>query len=537
MQELTAPPQTTSPYTPMGGSNMPSNTPPNAPQPPRLGTPVPGTTGGLPASPGLSVHSNPLSQQLQPQQAAQQVQQYGRGQDSMLVHMTPDEVNSLRGLAQRFGGDLSVNPNTGLPEAGFLGKLLPTLLGGLGMAFGIPPVWMGAAGALGGTIATGDLGKGLMMGLNAYGGASLAGAAGIGSKFGTLGTKLGLPGADKLAGIGAKVASPVAEQAIQAPLPAVAKGTPFTEAFSTLGAPSTANAVVPGAVDIAALNAPKAGLLSNFGQYAKAGLPGGIAQKVAPMAAGLGVLNAVTPGPAKVYADKEKPSEYGYTGPYRVAGDRVLQNAPMGTNEVGIATSPQGRMTSAEQLYFNPTTSYTDSMGQAWTPGQKTTPITNVGTSGKPKWVYESEMDRYVPKKQGLFGAIGMQDAVDQFRQRGGMYAEGGEVFHMESGGHVFPAKAVAAFGNFDTEAGQRKLAKMGGVPIKGPGDGVSDSIPARIDGGQEARVATGEVYFPPKAVKRMGGNQKLYAMMRKAEQAANRTKSGDKVKGLGALA
>ena len=521
----------------MGGSNMPSNTPPNAPQPPRLGTPVPGTTGGLPASPGLSVHSNPLSQQLQPQQAAQQVQQYGRGQDSMLVHMTPDEVNSLRGLAQRFGGDLSVNPNTGLPEAGFLGKLLPTLLGGLGMAFGIPPVWMGAAGALGGTIATGDLGKGLMMGLNAYGGASLAGAAGIGSKFGTLGTKLGLPGADKLAGIGAKVASPVAEQAIQAPLPAVAKGTPFTEAFSTLGAPSTANAVVPGAVDIAALNAPKAGLLSNFGQYAKAGLPGGIAQKVAPMAAGLGVLNAVTPGPAKVYADKEKPSEYGYTGPYRVAGDRVLQNAPMGTNEVGIATSPQGRMTSAEQLYFNPTTSYTDSMGQAWTPGQKTTPITNVGTSGKPKWVYESEMDRYVPKKQGLFGAIGMQDAVDQFRQRGGMYAEGGEVFHMESGGHVFPAKAVAAFGNFDTEAGQRKLAKMGGVPIKGPGDGVSDSIPARIDGGQEARVATGEVYFPPKAVKRMGGNQKLYAMMRKAEQAANRTKSGDKVKGLGALA
>ena len=94
-----------------------------------------------------------------------------------------------------------------------------------------------------------------------------------------------------------------------------------------------------------------------------------------------------------------------------------------------------------------------------------------------------------------------------------------------------------------DPYTGEQKLAhgglshlgdySDGGRLLKGPGDGVSDSIPARIDGGQEARVANGEVYFPPEAVKRIGGNDKLYAMMKRAEIAANKAKSGEKVRGL----
>jgi hypothetical protein len=60
---------------------------------------------------------------------AQQLQSQGRGEDSMLVHMTPEEVNSLQGLALASGGSLTINPETGLPEAGWLGKLLPTILG------------------------------------------------------------------------------------------------------------------------------------------------------------------------------------------------------------------------------------------------------------------------------------------------------------------------------------------------------------------------------------------------------------------------
>jgi hypothetical protein len=46
----------------------------------------------------------------------------GRGPDSMLVHMTPEEVQSLQVLALKGGGTLTINPDTGLPEANFLKK-------------------------------------------------------------------------------------------------------------------------------------------------------------------------------------------------------------------------------------------------------------------------------------------------------------------------------------------------------------------------------------------------------------------------------
>jgi hypothetical protein len=103
---------------------------------------------------------------------------------------------------------------------------------------------------------------------------------------------------------------------------------------------------------------------------------------------------------------------------------------------------------------------------------------------------------------------------------------EGG-VVNMQDGGFVMPARETAEFGNGSTNAGHRALAGMGGVPIRGAGDGVSDSIPARIGGGQEARVADGETYFPPQAVKRLGGSKKLYAMMKQAQDSRKRTPVG----------
>jgi hypothetical protein len=103
----------------------------------------------------------------------------GRGQDSMLVHMTPGEVQGLQRLAMAHGGSLTINPQTGLPEAGFLSSMLPTLIG-LGITAasgGAIPGWMIGAGVGGVTaLSTGSLSKGLMAGLGAYGGASLGGS-------------------------------------------------------------------------------------------------------------------------------------------------------------------------------------------------------------------------------------------------------------------------------------------------------------------------------------------------------------------------
>jgi hypothetical protein len=119
---------------------------------------------------------------------AQAVQSQGRGKDTQLIHMTPNEVRGLQALAKAHGGSLSINPITGLPEAGFLDSMLPTILGiGITAATGgLAAPWMIGAGVGALQYArTGSLEKGLMAGLGAYGGAGIgsslmgAGASGV----------------------------------------------------------------------------------------------------------------------------------------------------------------------------------------------------------------------------------------------------------------------------------------------------------------------------------------------------------------------
>ena len=119
------------------------------------------------------------------QLVANHLAQKGRGPDSTLVHMSNKEVAGLQALAQKHGGQLSVNPETGLPEAGFLDSILPAVAGaGLTYLSGgaISPLM--SAGIVGGLTAldSKDLSKGLMAGLGAYGGGEMVGGlAGLGA--------------------------------------------------------------------------------------------------------------------------------------------------------------------------------------------------------------------------------------------------------------------------------------------------------------------------------------------------------------------
>ena len=69
-----------------------------------------------------------------------------------------------------------------------------------------------------------------------------------------------------------------------------------------------------------------------------------------------------------------------------------------------------------------------------------------------------------------------------------------------------------------------------GGRMLKGPGDGVSDSIPAVIGGHQKAALADGEFVIPARIVSEIGngssdaGARKLYAMMDRIQQARKKT-------------
>ena len=115
-------------------------------------------------------------------------------------------------------------------------------------------------------------------------------------------------------------------------------------------------------------------------------------------------------------------------------------------------------------------------------------------------------------------------------------YADGGEV-DMKNGSFVVDARTVSELGNGSSNAGMELLSRMGGRPLQGPGDGVSDSIKARIGGKQEARVARDEVLFPPEAVKRLGGGNpkkgtaKLYSLMNKAHKARKKADRGEDTK------
>jgi len=71
-----------------------------------------------------------------------------------------------------------------------------------------------------------------------------------------------------------------------------------------------------------------------------------------------------------------------------------------------------------------------------------------------------------------------------------------------------------------------------GGRLLKGPGDGVSDDIPATIGRGQPARLADGEFVIPARIVSELGngstdaGARKLYAMMDRIQKVRRKTKN-----------
>jgi hypothetical protein len=66
-------------------------------------------------------------------QLAQGLASLGRHGDSMLMHVSPSEVEGLSALGKMTGHKLHTNPHTGMPEAfdfgSFLASLLPTAAG------------------------------------------------------------------------------------------------------------------------------------------------------------------------------------------------------------------------------------------------------------------------------------------------------------------------------------------------------------------------------------------------------------------------
>ena len=161
---------------------------------------------------------NYVNGQMQPaplQGVADQMAQYGRYGDSMLVHMNPAEV---QGIASLVPGGLTTNPMTGQPEAflPFLAPIIGSMLGSAALTgagagvLGAAGLSSAAAGAIGSGLATtaltGDLKEGLVSGLTGFGigkalGAGLDLAKGVPESIAAVDVaKEGVAEATKLAG-------------------------------------------------------------------------------------------------------------------------------------------------------------------------------------------------------------------------------------------------------------------------------------------------------------------------------------------------
>jgi hypothetical protein len=506
-------------------------------------------------------------------QLAHHLQSAGRGEDKVLVHMTPKEVNGLQALAMAHGGSLTINPKTGLPEAGFLSSILPMVAGFfLGPAgLGIASSALGAGAMVGAAtgIATGSLSKGLMAGLGAYGGFGLAeGLAGAGAAANA--TKAGVSTIDDVAaakaaqlqgtgGIPNKLsdalgattntgASGVSQVAnINQPLAAKPFAPGFQNAGDVMRGGLATPPQVPAATDVV-LKAPIENVVQSGTDAAtklqQLGGTGGVPNKLSD------ALGATTKAsPPVTNWENVKAGFNDVTSSGTKAWEFVKKNpAPFIGAGLGLLSDLSNSGKSSSGVKKQPGTirpySYSVEQNQsAYAPTDSTAERTYFT---EPRFVAGTP---YAAKEGGIMGyavggpveqmsaqnSIGDNTMYPQSQLQTPMYSN--PMVQRPMSNNVIQAGGDAPV---DRYSGEMRMAaggishlgdySDGGRLLKGPGDGVSDSIPASIGDRQPARLADGEFVVPARIVSEIGngsteaGARKLYAMMDRVQKARKKT-------------
>jgi hypothetical protein len=179
--------------------------------------------------------------------------------------MQPHEVAGLQALAKSQGTSLTINPETGLPEAfslgGFFRSLLPTIAGaGLSVASGgaLSPLAIGLITGGVTAAATGDIKQGIMGGLGGYGG------AGLGSSLQGFGASA--PAANTSVNTAATAADQVGKaSAVAGAGDAAVQNELAQAALLKSGQVQAANAIKPG-IDFANVQSGGPGIFGNTSQ-------------------------------------------------------------------------------------------------------------------------------------------------------------------------------------------------------------------------------------------------------------------------------
>ena len=545
---------------------------------------------------------------------AKHVESQGRGQDTVLVHMTPNEVGGLQALAKSQGGSLTRNPQTGLYEAGFLSSVLPMVAGVAASAFLGPEMLPLVAGGIGlaDYAMTGSLQQGLMAGLGAWSGYSL-------------GAGIGAAGAADLAAQGGDQAAEAFAKSQASALGAGGNALPEGFIPTETGAynPATGVSVTPQSLAQNQLGGMSLtpdqqsifqNALTNNPDQAANIIRGAGATAVNPTTV-QGFTTGITSLGDIGSAIKANPLAAAGAALPLVSGALFKQptvNAP--ASSVTTVNQPLQRLSPDYKgtVSTTPTTHY-----QAQYPNYVQTPYNPY--TGTP--AVQSPGATTYAAEGGLMGikSYAMGGDISQISQEKTDYMSGGGMYPQSQQDHTqfatptqMPASAAVMNSDFDTKTnpltgaqyqtmagggltafaqgskqavGNKDMAAIddyteqaqsggiasvkdaadkgdwnaqlalqklgykaggggisslgsysdGGHLLKGPGDGVSDSIPAQIGSRQPARLADGEFVVPARIVSELGngstdaGAKRLYAMMERVQ--AKRKKSMGKGK------
>ena len=446
-------------------------------------------------------------------QLAKGLASLGRHGDSMLVHMSPHEVAGLKAIGSMTGRDISNNPHTGLPEAFSLGdfftSLLPTLagvalapttggasLGLTGMAAQAAPIVGGmATGALvAGAKGDDPLMGGLMGGLGGFGGGNLA------KTFGAMGAPAVTEAPSALANQAGGVGNVGAFTQYPGQIGGVPSAATSDLALSNIPA-STAQTGMANAVFDTAVNPNLAAGAQGFSNVASgvkqfASDPFGKGFEAFKQAGGSGFdlaapvgLAALEGAQEDLYPEADKSLEE-----KRKAEENKYRDPRTGLLNLSQASPGLRLMATGGTVGVNQSTISSGGIQDLYGTNDQTTGTQNLSKDG------------YGIGRLNELAAQGSRaKAADTF------YAMGGPIAFAKGGHQGY---------------------------LDGDGDGMSDSIPATIEGKQPARLADGEFVIPADVVSHIGngsskaGSKQLYAMLDRVRKArVGHTKQGKEIK------
>ena len=455
-------------------------------------------------------------------QLSSEVAKRGRNGDTMLIHVNPREVAGLQYLGERYGAKMTVNPDTGLPEAFNFMRFMPMIAGAALSPF-ITPV--GAAAVVGAVegVRTKSMMGGLKGALGAYGGASL----------GTSLASFGAEGAGQTAlAAGTETGTTALNTAVAAPTPVIpaadttvasidAGAKSLTPTFSNVGPGQAEELLRSSQISPEAYAKYAQGYSQGVSQYNPttfSNMGSGIGRVFTdPGAAGSALMadpmrTAATVGSLALGSQAEPE-------PYQPPGKKTYASSTKADPyKRNYRDNPNPYDTSREFEYFQPNALYVKEGGYiGMQEGGKPPPVGMPTGLPDDYTAYMQQLQQMINLKGSPAGLPGFSSPISQ---------------------PTFATQATSGSKpNTYAPGGITRIQKEG--QVRGNGDGMEDKVYGNIEGRQKVALSRDEFIVPADVVSGIGngssnaGADKLYKMMDRVRKARTGIKKqGKQIKG-----